>query len=145
MRIRLGYPTKQSELQMAINELNHVTVERLRPVADGKMVCSMQQEVEQVNITREMLSYIVEIVSRTRKHEDIALGLSPRATIAIMRAAQAKAYIRGRNYVLPDDVIDMIEVVTSQRITLTVEAKMKHFTPERIMKRIIEAVPIPAL
>lgn len=145
MKIRLGYPTKQSELQMAINELNHITVERLNAVADGKMICRMQQEVEQVKITEEMLTYIVEIVSRTRMHEAIALGLSPRATIAIMRVAQAKAYIRGRNYVLPDDVIDMLEVVTSHRITLTVEAKMKLLTPEKIMKQIIEAVPIPAL
>lgn len=145
MKIRLGYPTKEFEIEMACNELEQVSVKELEPVTDAVMIQKMQEEVKKVKITREMISYIVDLVQATRESADFELGLSPRATLALMKAAQAKAYLSGRSFVIPDDVITMAESVTSHRVILSLEAKMAKRSSDRCIAKIIEKVPMPAL
>lgn len=137
MKVSLGYPTKEFEIEMAMNELSNIKVQDLETVADAQTIVLMQQEVSKVKITKEIISYIVDFVQAIRKNKAFELGLSPRATLALMKTDQAKAYLAGRCYVIPDDVIDVVEVVTSHRTILSLEAKMA--------KQSSEEIPMPAL
>lgn len=145
MRIHLGYPTKAFEIEMACNELEQVSVRALEPVTDAVMIQKMQEEVKKVKITREMISYVVDFVQATRESADFELGLSPRATLALMKTAQAKAYLSGRSFVIPDDVLTMAECVTSHRVILSLEAKMAKRSSGKCIAALIEKVPMPAL
>ena len=105
----------------------------------------MQKEVEEVKVDSDLIQFVVKIVQETRKDNHIYLGASPRATLALLRAAQAEAYLRGRNYCIPDDIIKMVLPVISHRIILSPETKSTHQSPEKIMKGILAKIPVPVL
>jgi len=109
------------------------------------MVLQMQKEVEDIKVNQDLVSYITKIVQETRKDGNISLGASPRATLALLRASQARAYLEGRNYCIPDDIIKLVLPVISHRIILSPEARLSQTKVEKILKNIVAKIPVPVL
>ena len=145
MKISMGYPERKAEEQLVEHTLKQISITKLQPVINGPTICMMQEEVRKVKVHRELVGYIVTLVNETRRHEAIKLGASPRATLALVRAAQAKSYIEGRDYVIPDDIIQMIEPILSHRLVLTQEAKMNKKEAHKVLGEIIGRTKVPNL
>lgn len=145
MKISIGYPQAGDEKIMADRFLSHQLTQKLEPVIDGETIIAMQKEVEEIKVNQDLVTFITKIVQETRKDANIALGASPRATLALLRAAQARAYLNGRNYCIPDDILKLIAPVISHRIILSPEAKLSQVKMEKILKNIVSKVPVPVL
>jgi MoxR-like ATPase len=130
---------------MADRFLKHQLSNQLEPVVEGETILRMQSEVEEVKVNQDLVTYITKIVQETRKDSNITLGASPRATLALIRASQARAYLSGRNYCIPDDIIAMVKPVISHRIILSPEAKLAQMKVEKVLKNIVAKIPIPIL
>ena len=143
IKISMGYPSPEAEKEMVWYKMTTQTLKKLDAILSGEDICKMQEEVGQVEINKELVEYIVSLVNATRTHTSLSLGASPRATLALVKASQARAYIEGRDYVIPDDIIQMIEPVLGHRIILNTEAKMNKQTPEKILQEIIGKTKIP--
>ena len=143
MKLSLGYPSAEEEEKMIERKLAGLAVENVDAVATKEDIINMQQEVLKVTIHKDLIRYIVEIVEATRKNENISLGLSPRATIAMIRAAQASAYVEGRDYVIPDDIMKVMIPVAAHRLVLSVEARVAKKKPEEILAAVKKGVKVP--
>lgn len=143
MKLSLGYPSAEEEEKMVERKLAGLAVEGVEAVATKEDIINMQQEVLKVTIHKDLIRYIVEVVAATRKNENISLGLSPRATIAMIRAAQASAYVEGRDYVIPDDIMKVMTPVAAHRLVLSVEARVAKKKPEEILAAVKKTVKIP--
>jgi MoxR-like ATPase len=105
----------------------------------------MQQEVENVKIKQDLITFVTKLVAETRKDSNIALGAGPRATLALLRATQAYAYVNGRNYCIPDDILKLIQPVLSHRIILSPEARLSQTKVEKVLRNIVAKIPVPVL
>lgn len=143
LKISLGYPEPGEEVYILSRFLQDNPLETLEPVADSSDIINMQNEVKQVHIDNTLKNYIVEIVNLTRRNDFIALGSSPRGSLAVCRAAQAWAYYCGRDYVLPEDIKKMLLPTLCHRIVLKQEAKLKKMSALDILTSIIDKVFIP--
>ena len=143
MKISLGYPSAEEEARMITERLAGNSVDNVTAVATKDDIIKMQQEVLKVTVHEDIIKYIVEIVDATRKNPNISLGLSPRATLAMIKAAQASAYVDGRDYVIPDDVIKIMIPVAAHRLILSVEARIAKHKPEEILASIKKSVKLP--
>lgn len=142
MKVSVGYPSKEEESLILSRFQNSNPVQELKPVASGKDIISIQNEVKQVFVDKTINNYIVEIVSKTRYHADINLGASPRGSLSLFRAAQAWAFYNGRSFVLPEDVKYMAVPVLSHRIVLKQEARLKKISAEEIIKSVLQTIKI---
>lgn len=145
MRISIGYPDFDNEKKMVENFLNGTTKETLFAVVTKEEILEMQKETAAVSIAPDVSSYIINIVSATRENEKLQLGASPRATLALIRASQASAYISGRDFVTPDDVQRVVYSVLCHRVTLSSEAKMEKSTAQSVIERIVRKINVPVL
>lgn len=143
IKISLGYPQPGEEVYILSRFLQNNPLESLEPVAESSDIISIQNEVKEVYIDKTLKNYVVDIVNLTRRNEFIALGSSPRGSLAACRAAQAWAYYNGRDYVLPEDVKKMLLPTLSHRIILKQEAKLKKMSALDILSNIIDKVYIP--
>jgi MoxR-like ATPase len=143
MKISVGYPKESDEKKMADRFLSHQLTKKPEPVIDSSTVTLMQKEVEEVKVNEDLISYITKLVQDTRKDANISLGASPRATLALLRASQAQAYLEGRDYCIPDDIIKLIMPVISHRIILAPEARLSQTKVEKVLKNIISKLPVP--
>ncbi|MBR0354991.1 MAG: MoxR family ATPase, partial [Oscillospiraceae bacterium] len=116
---------------------------QLQPVCAAQDITNLQSLLPQVYSSPELRQYIAEIAARTRQHPMLSLGVSPRGAIALLKASQAYALLSGRDYVLPDDVRQLIRPVLSHRIQLTPEARMKAVSPESLLDEMTAAVAVP--
>ena len=139
LKLMLGYPTEEAELRM-LEAYNH-------EVAEPKVIMSAEQIVElqamagQIHVERELIQYILGLVTFTRQHKRIYLGASPRAGLNLLHAAKAWALLSGRGYVLPDDVKILAPPVLAHRILLTPEAELDGLAPRQIVQEALERVP----
>lgn len=145
MKISIGYPQDEDEKVMANRFLSNQLAKKLEPVVDGETILQMQKEVEEVKVNQDLIIYVTKLVQETRKDNNISLGASPRATLALLRAAQAQAYISGRDYCIPDDILKLIQPVIAHRIILVPEARLSQTKVDRILKNITAKIPIPVL
>jgi MoxR-like ATPase len=145
MKISIGYPQLSDEKVMADRFLNHQLGKKLESVVSGEDILSMQQEVENVKIKQDLITFVTKLVAETRKDSNIALGASPRATLALLRATQAYAYVNGRNYCIPDDILKLIQPVLSHRIILSPEARLSQTKVEKVLRNIVAKIPVPVL
>ena len=145
MKISIGYPRIEDEKIMAERFLSHQLFQKLKSEVEGEDVLMMQKEVEEVKVNRDLVTYITQIIAETRKDSSIALGASPRATLALLRAAQAQAYLKGRNFCVPDDIIRLVVPVLAHRLILSPEAKLAQTKADKILKNIIAKVSVPVL
>lgn len=145
MKISIGYPSATDEKMMADRFLNHQLQQKLEPMVDGDTILQIQEEVEGIKIHQELILFITKFIHETRQDSNIVLGASPRATLALIRAAQARAYVQGRNFCIPDDVLKLIQPVLAHRILLSPEARLAQTKVEKILKNIVAKVTIPVL
>jgi len=143
LRLRLGYPSAEAEAAILDSQTSGDPYATLEPVVAAQDVLAMQEAVMGVRVAPELRRYVVDVVAATREDRDIYLGASPRAGIALLRAAKALAVLRGRDYVVPQDVKDLGQRVLSHRIILSTEASTRPLAEEHTIGRILEAVPVP--
>lgn len=145
MKISIGYPQAGDEKLMADRFLSNKLSKKLDPVVDGETILKMQKEVEEVKINQDLVTYTTKIIQETRKDSNIFLGASPRATLALLRASQAQAYLEGRDYCIPDDILKLIIPVIAHRIILSPEAKLSQTKVEKVLKALIAKIQVPVL
>lgn len=143
MRISIGYPDESDEVKMVKNILEGNAFAKNAPVCTAEDIIKMREEVSRIHVEDKMVLYIRNIVDSTRKDKRYVMGASPRATIAITKASQAKAYLEGRDFVKPDDVRAVASNVLSHRLTLTAEAKISGEEPNNVLKSVIVAARVP--
>jgi len=145
MRIRMGYPSRASEKEIIRNHsAGHV--EEVAPLIDAADVVAMQQAVSQVKVDDSLLDYALEIVERTRQTEQLSLGVSPRGAVMLHRAAQARAFLEGRDYCLPDDFKRLIIPVFAHRVVVSsryVSTQKKSEQAEAILREILDTTRVP--
>lgn len=143
MRIRIGYPTLTDEIRiLELQQLRHPVMD-LKPVANTEEVLEAQEAVKTIYVSPAVARYIVELVRATREHSDVYLGASPRGSLGLYRAGQARAAIKGRNYVLPDDIKALAEHVLAHRMIIQPAARLKNLTAEQILREILMTLPVP--
>ncbi|MBB3112589.1 MoxR-like ATPase [Paenibacillus phyllosphaerae] len=144
MRLSIGYPEAEYEIQMLENSPPRLAPEQLRPVIIPEEWLRMQRDAQSVHVHPALLAYAVHIAGATRRAPELALGASPRASRDWVRAAQATAYMEGRRFVLPDDLKQTAEAVLAHRFVLKDEVRMNGVSAQSVLGRIIGEVPIPA-
>jgi MoxR-like ATPase len=143
MRLSLGYPSPAAEEAILDAQTSGDPYDELGPVLDAAEVLAMQKAVSRVEVAPVLRRYVVDLLGATRASRDVYLGASPRAGIALLRAAKALAILRDRDYVVPQDVKDLAGRVLSHRIILSPDAAMVEHAEEAVIAHILEAVPIP--
>ncbi|MHC1694748.1 MAG: AAA family ATPase [Eubacteriales bacterium] len=136
MKIAVGYPAQEDEIKIISERRQHNPMEDIKTVISPEQLLDIQKIVKGVHIDADLYKYIVELVAFTRSHPYVALGASPRASLALMKLSQAHAFMAGRDYVIPDDVLDMFIPAINHRITLKQEAKLKKVSAEDVLKHI---------
>lgn len=145
MRFHLGYPSFEDELKM-LEILQHGhPVNELQPVVSSEELVACQKTIRGVYVDPKVRQYLMQIVHLTRDNEDLALGGSPRASIALFRTAQAMAAIRGRNFVQPDDVKRVAPPVLTHRLILKPESRLRKVTTEQVVKEVVDEIAVPTL
>jgi MoxR-like ATPase len=143
MRITLGYPpTEEEERVVESQQLRH-PIENLGPVATAREVLDAQKAVREVHVEPGIRTYSVDLAARTRTLPDVHLGASPRGSLGLARAAQARAVIAGRDYVTPDDVKAVAVPVLAHRLLLSPSARLKGITPKSLIDQIVNDTPVP--
>jgi len=143
LKIKMGYPSAQEEVEVLRRAANAEPIAHLTPVISLEELLDLQEEVRNVYIEDSVKSYIVQLARATRSVSEVYLGVSPRASIALMKAAQAYAKMQDRDYVKPDDVQYLAPFVFGHRIILKPEARYEGVTTEEILNRIIAKSVIP--
>ena len=143
IKLSVGYPTAEDEAMILYRRKNGDPIETVEPVCSADDITRCISAVRDTHIDAAIYKYIVDIVSATRTHPFVALGASPRASIALMRASQSIAFMDGRNYVTPEDVALMVNYVLPHRIHLTQEAKVKRVSVGLVISEIMKAVRPP--
>lgn len=143
MCLSMGYPTPEEEVEMLRLVGGAVPYEAVNVITDPEELCRLQQTVETVSVSEEVAAYIVAICDRSRKHPDLRLGASPRASRALYRAAKAYAAVSGRAFVTPDDVQALAEPVLCHRFLLSAEAAMTGRSARDVLAKILEEIPVP--
>jgi MoxR-like ATPase len=138
MRLSLGYPSLEDERQILINLWREHPITRLEKVVDGMELLDLQRVVWDVHVDETLQEYIVALVDATRSHPDLALGVSPRGSLALFKAAQALAAVRGRDHVLPDEIKYLAPVTLPHRLIVKPEAELRGRTPNNILNDVLE-------
>lgn len=143
MCLQIGYPEREEEERILLRFGTQDPLLDLKAVATPEEVREMQEMRKQVRVEESIRGYVLDIARSTREHEEIDLGASPRATLAIYQASQAWAFIQGRDYVLPDDVKRMIPNVLNHRLIISPQAQLRGRDPADLLDTILSEVPVP--
>lgn len=143
LKISLGYPTKNEELDILIRNENNVRPKDLEQVITCEEITELSEKIKDVFCSKPIQEYIVNIVEATRNVDYIKLGVSPRGSIAMYKMAKALAYVRGRDYVVPDDVKELAPYVFSHRIMLSPKGKSVVSNNEEAIKNVVMNVEVP--
>ncbi len=145
MKFQLGYPSMEDELTM-LSMLQHKhPLESIGEVVSAKEIIACQHAVRTIHIDDKVRQYIMEIIHATRQHEDLTLGASPRGSIALFRGSQAMAALRGRDYVLPDDVKFIVAPIIAHRLILSPESRLRKVTAEQVVEDVVSEIAVPTL
>lgn len=145
MRFSLGYPTMEEELKMLELLQDRHPLEDLQPVITADDLLACQEAVRSIHVDEKVRQYLMQIVHDTRDHEDLSLGASPRASIAMFRTAQAMAAVRGRPFVQPDDIKRVAGPVLNHRVILKPDSRLRKITAENIIREIVADIAVPTL
>ncbi|MCY8907215.1 MoxR family ATPase [Bacillus atrophaeus] len=142
-KLRMGYPSVEEELEvLALQEKSH-PIETMEPVITKEQFVRLQQEVQHVQVDASIKAYIVDLTHKTRQHPSVYLGVSPRGSIALMKAAQAYALMHNRDYVIPDDIQYLAPYSLPHRMILYSEAKFEGMQSEAVIREIISNAKVP--
>lgn len=145
VRLTMGYPDLQSEVEILKRKQGSNPLEQVKTVANASDILAMQQEVENIYLSDALYRYIAVLTAATRKSPLLKLGSSPRGSIALAKMAQASAYLRGKDYVIPEDVHYVFTDVTAHRVLLSSQAKISNTTTEQVLHKIIKEVAAPTV
>src|SRR5579859_1005254 len=143
MNITLGYPRPQDEMNILDSHQFHHPLDDLEQIMRAEELVQIQQQVRSIHVDPSIREYIVSLAGATRSHNNIYLGASPRGSLALFRASQALAAIRGRGYVIPDDVKLLAKPTLAHRIIVTPAARVRSITSTAILEEILQSVPVP--
>ncbi|HJZ65201.1 MAG TPA: MoxR family ATPase [Candidatus Acidoferrum sp.] len=146
MRIKMGYPSHETEKEILRKRANDDPLHSLQPVADVHEVLAMQEAVTHIKVDSSLQDYALDIVNRTRKSDQLALGVSPRGTLMLQRAAQARAFLDGRDYCIPDDFKHLAVAVFAHRVVASARhasLQRKSETTETALREIVDSVRVP--
>ena len=145
MRFSLGYPKMDEELQMLDLLQHRHPLEDLQPVITVDELLACQAAIRDIHVDEKVRQYLLQIVHDTREHEDLALGASPRASIALFRTGQAMAAVRGRTFVQPDDIKRVAGPILNHRVILKPDSRLRKVTAEDIISDIVAEIAVPTL
>ena len=143
LRISMGYPTVEEEMDILMDRLSGNPADDVQPVMTSEQLAQCIEDVRSVNFAQSLCRYVAEISAATRVHPGVELGASPRASLALMQASRAFAYIHGRDYVVPEDIASLIYPVFSHRIVLRQEARMKRRDVYSVLNDVMGSVTAP--
>jgi MoxR-like ATPase len=146
MRIKMGYPSHETEKDILRSRATDESAGVLGPIADVADVLSMQESVTRVKVDSSLHDYALDIVNRTRKSDQLALGVSPRGTLMLQRAAQARAFLDGRDFCLPDDFKQLAVAVFAHRVVASARhasLQKKSESTENVLREIVDSVRVP--
>ncbi len=143
MKVALGYPDEAGENAMLNRFERTDPLDTLESVIDPAEIMAMQQQIRSVRVENSVRQYIVNVCRATRLHDDILLGASPRATMALYRACQARAAINGREFVIPDDVKELAPHVLTHRLVVNPQTRLRGRLPEDVVREVVNVVAVP--
>jgi len=143
MRISVGYPSREEEMKMALQYLQGKTTDTLAPVCTAEDMIELMREVEQIQVKEAVIGYVEDMVGLTRQEDSYQYGISPRGMLALLRGAQAKAFLEQRDYVKPDDIKSVAESILLHRLTLTSEAKIRKMNAASILHGLVIKTKVP--
>jgi len=146
MRVKIGYPAAASEKEILRNFADSEPLDQIRPVMEAEQVLRAQQAVRRVTVDDALVDYALAIVEKTRRHEYLSLGVSPRGSMALYRAAQALAFLEGRDYSIPDDFKRLVLPVFAHRTVVStryVSTLKRGDQAEAILREVVESTPVP--
>lgn len=143
LKMKMGYPSPAEEMGMLDKFASEHPIDQLQAVISTQEVTQLQKSVQNTFVNEVIKKYIIDIVNRTRNHPSIYLGVSPRGSVALMKAAQAYAFILGRDFVIPDDVKYLTPYVLAHRIILNSESRFRGTSTEEVLKELMERVKVP--
>jgi len=146
IRIRMGYPSRETEKEILRSHVDANSGASVRPVMEAGDVLAMQQAAQGVRVDDSLLDYALEIIEKTRQNERLILGVSPRGSLMLQRAAQARAFIEGRDFCLPDDFKQLVLPVFAHRVVVNARyatTQKKTGQAETILAEIIDSTPVP--
>jgi MoxR-like ATPase len=143
IRLSLGYPSFEEESKMLTRLQKGHPIDDLKPVVSADDVIACQEAIRDIHVDEKVKRYVLEVVHASREHEDVLLGGSPRASIALFRTAQALAAVNGRDFVLPDDVKKMAQPVLAHRLILKPESRLRKRTPPLVVSDLVADAKVP--
>ena len=145
LKTQLGYPDKKEEIQILERFQETDPFPLLQPVATPEDITELQEARRRIHVSQPIREYIVDIVHATRDEEAIQFGASPRASLGLMRAGQALATLRGRKYVLPDDIKYLVHPVLTHRLILSQDERLKGNSTDHLVEKLLNRVPVPVV
>ncbi|MBK9926292.1 MAG: MoxR family ATPase [Anaerolineales bacterium] len=142
MRLSLGYPSRADERQILVNLWREHPITKIGKVVDGNDLLSLQKKIWDVNVDVTLQDYIVALTEATRNHPDLSLGVSPRGSLALLKTSQALAAIRGRDYVIPEDIKTLVPLTLAHRLIIKPEAELRGRTALTILEDVLENTPL---
>ncbi|MBI5825988.1 MAG: MoxR family ATPase [Chloroflexi bacterium] len=143
LRVRLGYPNIADEIRVMDDQQLQHPLESLKSIVKLKEIQQAIDDVRRIYISPLIKKYIVELTTRTRQSADVYLGASPRGSLSLARASQARAALQGRDHVLPDDIKALAVSVLAHRIIVSPAARLRDLSSDRIVQEILHATPVP--
>ena len=144
LKIDIGYPDREEEISILERFQEESPLLELEAVANPTQIADLQHARKRIRVSRPVQEYIADIVRASRNNESIRYGASPRGSLGLMRTGQALAFLRGRDYVLPDDIKHLARPVLAHRLILTEEERLRGGTAERLLQEILARIPVPA-
>ena len=145
VRLTLGYPEAKDEISMAKDRQGKNPLEEIRTVVTAATLMELRTTVEETYISDELIAYVVDIMNATRQDENLLQGASPRATLAVIAMAKAVARLGGRDYVVPQDIRQVLLPTVSHRLPVTHAAKSQNMTADTVLQQILDRIPAPKL
>ncbi len=145
MQVRLGYPSEAEEEEMLLRYAQDEPLVNLQPVATSTQLLALQAAVRSIHVSADVRRYVLQVVRATRDHPSVELGVSPRGSLALFKASQALAGLRGRDYVIPSDVQHLAAAVLTHRIHVSPQTRLRGRTPAQVVAEIADTVPVPVV
>ncbi len=143
--MNIGYPTVEEEAEIIKRRQSGNPTENVEAVIQAEQILEMQKEVKQVFMNDEVLKYIARLAEATRNNDMLMAGISPRGTVALAAMSRANAWLKGRDYVIPQDVLDIFFPVARHRIRLTLKAKVGNVTLDQVLEQTVASVNVPVI
>jgi MoxR-like ATPase len=143
MRVSVGYPSAEAEMQILETHGDHDALDDIGAVITSEDIRGMAHAARGIHVAPALKSYLIDLANASRRHPHLALGMSPRATLALQRVARARAAAQGRTYVVPDDLKALVEPVIAHRLLVTPEAQLQGISAADALMEVLRSVPVP--